>query len=199
MKKILLLTTILLVSVFSTSCINNAAIQTLNDNAQDFIQKGDYKSAISRLESSLDLDPNILETRYNLAVAYISDEQYDKAKDNLLEATLLKPEFADAQYSLGVTLEYIAYDILDGDSDGSDSSKVEVEVQEYDDDVKNISEADAKSFVDNLNASIDAYKKYLVLSPSASDKSDVEDKIVELSEESLKYATKYDLVNVEKK
>ena len=56
MKKAFLLASILFISVISTACINNFAVQELNNKAKDFMDKGDYVSAIERLKSSVDLD-----------------------------------------------------------------------------------------------------------------------------------------------
>ena len=46
MKKAFLLLTVLLISVLSTACINNFAVQELNNKAKEFMDKGDYSSAI---------------------------------------------------------------------------------------------------------------------------------------------------------
>ena len=56
MKKAFLLATILLISVITTACINNFAVQELNNKAKTFMEQGDYISAIERLKSSVDLD-----------------------------------------------------------------------------------------------------------------------------------------------
>ena len=79
MKRILLLFTILLVSVLTTACINNLAIQELNNKAVAYMDKGDTETAICRLKSSLDLDAEIYETHYNLAIAYNNIKEYEKA------------------------------------------------------------------------------------------------------------------------
>lgn len=75
----LLLASILFVAVASTACINNLAVQDLNNKAQVYMEKGDYTQAIERLKSSIDLDPSIFETHYNLAVAYTKSEDYINA------------------------------------------------------------------------------------------------------------------------
>ena len=86
MKKLTLFLAILFVSVLCSACINNIAIQELNNKAQELMQKGDIQGAISRLESSVDLDGTIFETRYNLGVAYISAQEFKKAQTQLEEA-----------------------------------------------------------------------------------------------------------------
>ena len=60
MKKFLFIVTILVLSVFTTACINNLAVQELNNKALEYMKKGDYENAISRLKSSSDLDGTIL-------------------------------------------------------------------------------------------------------------------------------------------
>ena len=79
MKKTLLLLSILFIAVISTACINNFAVQELNNKAKAYLDNGDYLSAINRLESSIDLDNTIFETHYNLAVAYTMAENFEKA------------------------------------------------------------------------------------------------------------------------
>ena len=62
MKKIFLLITILFVSVISTACINNLAVQELNNKAKEYMANGETEKAICRLRSSIDLDDSIFET-----------------------------------------------------------------------------------------------------------------------------------------
>ena len=76
MKKALLLIVILSISVISTACINNLAVQELNAKAKTYMDNGDTENAIARLKSSVDLDPTIFESYYNLAVAYTRAEDY---------------------------------------------------------------------------------------------------------------------------
>ena len=78
MKNALLIVTVLFAAIMSTACINNFAVQELNNKAQEYIAKGDYDAAIGRLEASIDIDPTIFETNYNLGIAAISAEKYEK-------------------------------------------------------------------------------------------------------------------------
>ena len=194
MRKLTLFLVILFVSVLCSACINNIAIQELNNKAQEFMQKGDFQSAISRLESSVDLDGTVFETRYNLGVAYISAQEFKKAQEQLNEAIKIKPDFADSYYSLAVAQESDALKILEDDED--DETNVEVEVVEDDDEfsnLKNISEQDAKYLVEMLGNAINSYKKYLELKPDTNDKSDVEAQISYLEQTAAKYAQKYQI------
>lgn len=113
MKKILLILTILVIAVISTACINNFAVQELNNKAKILMENGDYEGAINRLEASMDLDSTIFETHYNLGVAYIKAKKYDKAIDILKKAIKIKSDLPDLYYSLAVAQDSYAQEILD--------------------------------------------------------------------------------------
>src|SRR5574344_2247346 len=115
MKKALLLLVVLTISIFSTACINNLAVQELNTKAKFYMDKGDYQGAIARLKSSIDLDPSVFESYYNLAVAYTKAEDYSNAVDAYEHAIKLNSDFADSYYSLGICEENLAKDIINGD------------------------------------------------------------------------------------
>ena len=112
MKKALLLVSVLFISVITTACINNLAVQELNNKAQSFMDAGDYQGAIERLKSSIDLDSSVFETHYNLAVAYTKAEDYANAIKVYNDAIKLKPDFADTYYSLAVCEENLAGDLF---------------------------------------------------------------------------------------
>lgn len=114
MKKALLLVSILFISVVSTACINNFAVQELNNKAKTLIDKGDYQSAIERLKSSIDLDDSLYETHYNLAVAYTQAQDYKNALDSYKKVIELNPDFADVYYSMAVAEENYAADLAKG-------------------------------------------------------------------------------------
>lgn len=183
MKKAFLLATILFISVISTACINNFAVQELNNKAQDFMEKGDYASAIERLKSSVDLDGSIFETQYNLAVAYTKAEDYANAIKAYNDAIKLNPDFPDSYYSLAVCEENLAKDIIAGNVKVNDDDSIEkVEKSEDDTDIKEIklSENASKMLTTLLNNSISDYQIYLDKDSSVDDKKYVEDKIKEL-------------------
>ena len=183
MKKAFLLATILFISVISTACINNFAVQELNNKAQDFMEKGDYASAIERLKSSVDLDGSIFETQYNLAVAYTKAEDYANAIKTYNDAIKLNPDFPDAYYSLAVCEENLAKDIIAGNVKVNDDDSIEkVEISEDDTIVKDVklSENASKMVTTLLNNSISDYQIYLDKDSSVDDRKYVEDKIKEL-------------------
>ena len=113
MKKLVAVLTILFASVLCTACINNFAIQELNNKAQESLRTGDVETAICRLQSSVDLDENLFETRYNLAVALTQAGKYKKAKEQIEVALNMKPTIPEVYYTKGVVLEGIGANIID--------------------------------------------------------------------------------------
>ena len=83
MKKALLIASVLFIAVISTACINNIAVQELNNKAAEYMQKGDYEAAVNRLQASIDLDSSMYETYYNLGIAATSAKKYDVAIEAL--------------------------------------------------------------------------------------------------------------------
>lgn len=111
MKKYLLILAVFIIAVSTSACALNRStlskpdVYKLNQKASEYMSLGDYDSAIARLTSINDLDPNHPEVYYNLGVAYIKKEDYPKAVEALNNAVALKPDFAEAYYSLGVAYE----------------------------------------------------------------------------------------------
>jgi len=108
MRKAILTVMILTIAVFSTACINNFAVQELNNKAKTYLDQGNYKAAISRLQASVDLDNTIFETHYNLGIACTNAEKYTDAIKAFSEAAKLKPEIKDTYYSMAVAQENYA-------------------------------------------------------------------------------------------
>ena len=187
MKKAFLLASILFISVISTACINNFAIQELNNKAKEFMDKGDYISAIERLKSSVDLDASVFETQYNLAVAYTKAEDYQNAINTYNVAIKLNPNFADTYYSLAVCEENLAKDIIAGNVKVNDDNSLE-KVENVSEQVENLSdndkitlsENDKKMLTNLLTNAIDDYGIYLDKVGTIDDKTFVENKIKEL-------------------
>lgn len=190
MKRILLLTTILFFSVLSTACVNNLAIQELNNKAQDFMSKGDANSAICRLEASLDLDANVFETHYNLGVAYLNAKRFDDAINTLTRATELRPDFADTYYSLAVAIdeknseeiEQIKNPQLYDENNEPILITQDTTVVEQDSN-KKLSEEEKAIITQKVNESIQAYNNYLEKNPNAEEKSSIENRLSSLNAE----------------
>lgn len=185
MRKLVLLITILFVSVLSTACINNFAVQELNNKAKEYINNGDTEAAICRLKSSLDLDSSMYETHYNLAIAYISAKKYDEAIDSLTTVLKLKPDFIDSYYSLGVANEEKAFALINGE-DNSDFQKDESE--ESTQIVKKPLTASEKQVIfEKLSTAIENYNSYLTKKSDATDEDKVNERINILNAELKKY------------
>ncbi len=186
MKKVFLIASILFVAVASTACINNLAVQDLNNKAQVFMEKGDYTQAIERLKSSIDLDPSIFETHYNLAVAYTKAEDYVNAVEEYKKAIQIKPNVADTYYSLATAENNLAIDMEQGnirmnDVDGSLYSPKVADENEVSEKVK-LTDKEKEFVAELYDSAVKNYEKYLELNPNAKDKKDVEDLIKQIQE-----------------
>lgn len=162
MKKALMIASVLLVAVISTACINNIAVQELNNKAAEYMQKGDYESAMNRLQASLDLDSTMYETYYNLGIASINAKKYEKAIEAFEGGIKIKPDFADFYYSLGVAQADLADEL--------------VEVTE---DKKEITEEDKLKAVEFKKSAVENLTKYLELNPTTEDRKTIEELIEE--------------------
>ena len=159
MKKALMIAIILVVAVISTACINNIAVQELNNKAAEFMQKGDYESAMNRLQASLDLDSTMYQTYYNLGVAAINANKYDKAIEALEDGIKIKPDFADFYYSLGVAqigyADYIYETTELKETATADSETEEVKIE------REVINFDKNQIVELKQSAILNLKKYL--------------------------------------
>ena len=191
MKKLFLILTILFVSVLTTACINNFAIQELNNKAKEYLNSGEVDKAICRYKSSLDLDSGILETNYNLGIAYIAAKNYEEALDALKAALKINPEFFDAYYSIAVALENTAYDRINGvkpkNVDCENGQTITIDAQTEEIKPVKLSENDKLEISKLFMDAIDNYNHYLSLNPTAEDKDNVAAKVEELNTELVKY------------
>jgi len=180
MKKALLIVLILCVAVISTACINNIAVQELNNKAAEYMQKGDYEAAMSRLQASLDLDNTMYQTYYNLGVAAINANKYDKAVEALEDGIKLNPDFADFYYSLGVAQIGLADDIYEkADTQeaalaDAEKKSVNIKLDITEEEKANVKEL-KQSAISNLN-------KYLELIPDTKDKESINEMIKQCEE-----------------
>lgn len=192
MKKAFLLVVILFVSIISTACINNLAVQELNNKAKSYLDNGDFENAISRLKSSIDLDGTIFESHYNLGIAYTQAEKYPEAIETFQNAIKLKPTFADTYYSLAVAQENYAEGIIGG-SIKNDGIKVEEKTKSQDLESepavkRKLAKEEIAKIVELLNASMTSYTTYLEKGREIKDKQDVEQKIEYIKTQLEKYA-----------
>ena len=178
MKKILLLFTILFVSVITTACINNFAIQELNNKAESYLNNGDTETAICRLKSSLELDDEIYQTHYNLAVAYNTIGDYQGSLEESKKVIELKPDFANAYYTMAIAKENLAFAIL--------NKQEELTLDEIAD------------FTNKASDSVETYNKYLVMNTDQEETEKINKKIAEINEKIQEYSTLYENKNSEK-
>ncbi len=174
MKKVLLLFTVLIVSVMTTACINNLAIQELNNKAAAYMDKGDTETAICRLKSSLDLDDEVYQTHYNLAVAYNNVNEYENSIEECKKVLELKPDFYDAYYTMAVAKEAAAYNAINKED---------------------LTQDDINTFNNLAQEAVDTYNEYLVKKIDAEDTEQINNKINELNEKIKEYTQIYEKTN----
>lgn len=71
---------------------NEFEAEILFQRAYSYIQLGQIKQAITDLEKSIDIDPEIAEAHYNLAILYYEEGQLEHAKTSIIEAKRLKTD-----------------------------------------------------------------------------------------------------------
>lgn len=163
MKKALLIASVLFIAVISTACINNIAVQELNNKAAEYMQKGDYEAAVNRLQASIDLDSTMYETYYNLGIAATNAKKYDIAIEALENGLKINPDYVDFYYSLGAAQYEYANNLIEED----ENKKVTDENKQKSEELK-------KSALTNL-------EKYLELKPQAEDRETVESLINDIN------------------
>ena len=161
-----MIASILLIAVISTACINNIAVQELNNKANEYMQKGDYESAMNRLQASLDLDDTLFQTHYNLGVAAIKAQKFDKAIEALENGIKINPDYNDFYYSLGVAQISYADELMEAPKDDDvaeeDVAKVDILVK--------VSPENKAAAVELKTKAIDNLNKYLEKVQNVDDK-----------------------------
>lgn len=183
MKKVILIASVLCVAVISTACINNLAVQDLNNKAKIYADKGDYTQAIERLKSSIDLDPSIFETHYNLAIVYTQAEDYINAVEEYKKVIEMRTNNADSYYSLATAENNLAVDMEQGrvKMNEIDNSLYTPKADE-DNGIAELTDKE-KAYISELyQYAIQNYEKYLELNPDAKDKADVKAQIDKINE-----------------
>lgn len=186
MKKVMLILAVLFIAVISTACINNFAVQELNNKAKTFMDQGDYDSAINRLQSSIDLDGTIFETHYNLGIAYVKAEQYSNAIIELNKTLQLNPKFYDAYYSLAIAQDNYAGKLLNKQTttDEDNPEVCKTQTPKEDDADKALSPAQKKEKALGLyQDAIESYTTYLSNAKNIEDRADIESQVKDIEEE----------------
>ena len=168
----------------TTACINNFAIQELNNKAAAYMDKGDTETAICRLKSSLDLDAEIFQTHYNLAVAYNTIGKYKESVEESKRAIELKPDFVDAIYTLAVAKEALAYELIENKTllVGSEPEMTMDEIAEFN---------------NAAQSAIDSYNEYIVKKINAKETEQINNKISELNKKIKELTQIYDTKAIE--
>lgn len=184
MKKALLLVCILSVSVVTTACINNLAVQELNNKAAVYMEKGNYTEAIERLKSSIDLDESVYATHYNLGIAYTKNNEYQNAINSYKKVIELNPEFADAYYSIAVAEEDILTEVYSNKLELDDAGQL-VPVEAKDDEAQIVKgksfDEKTKAYLNEITAdAVKNYELYLQKGKDINDKAEVEARIRDL-------------------
>ena len=188
MKKAFFLAVILIMTVFTTGCINNLAIEELNNKAAEYMEKGDYPNAICRLEASIDLDDKVFQTQYNLAVAYTENEDYDKAIETFNKALELNNKSVDTYYSLAVAYENYAKSLYKGETkqqkeneeNTNEESEDGVKLQFNEDGTYKPTENEIQLVKQYYTSAIENYTKYSQMNISGNSFENIEEKVNEL-------------------
>lgn len=180
MKKALMIASVLFIAVVSTACINNMAVQELNNKAAEYMQKGDYESAMNRLQASLDLDSTMYETYYNLGVAAINANKYEKAIEALEGGIKIKPDYADFYYSLGLAQTSLADEIIENSEKELSEGEKNAEIVNTEP-KKELSDEDKAKVADLKKQAAENLTKYLEMNPNGEDKQTVEELIKEIN------------------
>lgn len=178
MKKALNIILILCVAVISTACINNMAVQELNNKANEYMQKGDYEAAMSRLQASLDLDSSMYQTYYNLGVAAINAEKYETAIEALEGGIGVKSDYSNFYYSLGVAQIGLADEIMEKAAETEMENKAD---DDENNEAVNPEEVKNRALVLKQNA-IKNLEKYLKMEPDTSDRESIQEMIKQSEE-----------------
>ena len=120
-----------------------------------------------------------------MAVAYTKAEDYVNAVEEYKKAIKIKPNAADAYYSLATAENNLAIDIEQGnvrmnDVDGSLYSQ-KADENEISEKVK-LTDKEKELVAELYDSAVKNYEKYLELNPNAKDKKDVEDLIKQIQE-----------------
>ncbi len=187
MKKIYLFLLILALGVVCSACINTYAVNQLNKLAMKYSQEGNLEAAAARLESGVDLDGGVYETRYNLAVTYLDMNKCEEALEQINEAyNILQKDEPAIFYVQGAANACVAKNILDKQDEVNESTKsaFDKEAELY---------SISKKYVEHLNKSVEAFEKYMQLASVDDRNPDITNKINQYRDEIQTYSAKYNL------
>jgi len=187
-RKVILLFLILGIGVISSACIHTVAVHQLNKVAMEYSNAGQFDKAASRLESSLDLDDKIYETRYNLAITYIDMDECNKAVEQInIAQNLIKDKDEPAIFYIqGLANACLAKSIYNKKNEDGEIEKIV-----YKDEAE--ANSKAKEYVDYLSKSVEALEKYIKIVSITDKNKEITDKINGYRAEIAEYSEKYSL------
>lgn len=163
-------TMIVLMGLLCSACVNTPAVYKLNKIAVNYLSEGQVDAAISRFEASIDLDPNVYESRYNLATVYIQKNECEKAYMHIVEALKIVDDEPAAYYTHAVATMCL-YDKLVQLENSANDKKVntlrDVEIQT---DLN-------KKCINLLREATSSFDMYTKLAPTAEDTQTVISKV----------------------
>lgn len=178
MKKYLGILIILAITLSTSACrkisLSQMDVYKLNQKAAEYMEKGDYDSAIARLVSINDLEDNHPEVYYNLGIAYLKKEDFEKAIESLTKATELKSEMADVYYSLGVAYE------MQTDKKIEELAIIKDEAKKFE---------PKTQIAQNISLIQENYSKYLERLPEGAEKEQVKQQFSYLNDKYKEYLT----------
>ena len=71
--------------------------------ARELMEKSQFRAALNRLESAVKFDAHCFEVRVARGEIYRSEQAYDQARRELVEALQIKPDSFRAHFALGLT------------------------------------------------------------------------------------------------
>lgn len=161
MIKILNVFVTLVLAIFCSGCSNIFAVCTLVNSAKEFIEIGDIKSAISRLESAYELDKCNYEVQYLLIDSYLREKRCEDAIPYAISILKLEKSEAATYRIVGETYMCTANDIYKDEIYPlqKDNSEIDKRVQ--------------NKYIYNLTKANESLNQYYNLSPHTEEASEI--------------------------
>jgi len=162
----------IILAVLMTGCnANTIAVNKLNGIARGFMNDNDYKNALTRLESSYELDYGNYQTRYMLTCAYLRENMCNQALEHALFIIDTKPD-EPAVHLLGAeSYVCVAKGIYNNSLTDPNTKNILIKDQR-----------DLKKYIYNLKKANEEYDKYYDLAPNVENSDGILNKIKENNE-----------------
>ena len=107
----------------TAGCEKKSAFELTNDGL-NLMRAGRSGPALRRFEAAIRADPNYPFGYYYAAGLYNEMQEWDRAEEYLNKTIKLKPDYANAYYTLGFVLENRAKHLVTTHSEGIDPTEV---------------------------------------------------------------------------